>query len=155
MTDPALDALDTALIGLRRLWDAPPVLHVPDLGAVEMSTIWVVDALARLPDHGEVTVSDVAAAIDVTHSTASRLIGRAEAAGCVRRERSQHDTRRTVVTATPAGRALATAAHDARTRYLADITAQWAPQDRAALSDLLARLAAAVHDNPPSHGGTQ
>lgn len=151
--DPALAHLDTALIGLRRLWAAPPRLPDPALGAVEMSTIWIVDALDRVHDLPEVTVADVAAAIDVAHSTASRLIDRAEAAGCVSRHRSTTDTRRTVVAATPAGRALAGVARTARTDYLATVTADWTPDERRTLAELLSRLALAVHTTPPHPEG--
>jgi DNA-binding MarR family transcriptional regulator len=154
--DPALADLDTALIGLRRLWAAPPRLADPALGSVEMSTIWIVDALDRLNHLPEVTVADVAAAIDVAPSTASRLIDRAEAAGCVSRLRSATDTRRTVVAATPAGQALAGAARTARTDYLAAVTAEWTGDQRRTLAALLSRLADAVHVTPPHpHGGTQ
>lgn len=155
--DPALTDLDSALIALRRLWSAPPRFPDPELGPVEMSTIWIVDALARLDHIPEVTVADVAAAIDVAHSTASRLIDRAETAGCVSRQRSDRDTRRTVVSATPAGRALAGAARTARTHYLSAVTADWSPEQRRTLAELLSRLALAVHANPPHpdpDGGT-
>lgn len=153
--DPALADLDTALIGLRRLWSTPPRLTDPALGSVEMSTIWVVDALDRLDHLPEVTVADVATAIDVAHSTASRLIDRAEATGCVSRHRSTADTRCTVVAATPAGRALAATARTARTDYLATVTADWTPDQRRTLAELLSRLTHAVHTTPPHpEGGT-
>jgi DNA-binding MarR family transcriptional regulator len=114
-----------------------------------MSTIWVVDALDRLPDRPEVSVADLAAAIDVAHSTASRLVDRAQAAGCVFRHSSATDARRTAVALTPTGRTLAEAARTARTTYLAGITADWTPEQRRALADLLTRLAHAVHTHPP------
>lgn len=153
--DPALADLDAALIGLRRLWATPPRLPDPALGVVEMSTIWIVDALARLDHLPEVTVADVAAAMDVAHSTASRLIDRAETARCVSRHRSATDTRCTVVAATPAGQALAGVARTARTDYLAALTADWTADQRRALADLLSRLAHAVHTTPPHpDGGT-
>lgn len=145
----ALADLDTALIGLRRLWAAPPRLPDPTLGQVEMSTIWIVDALDRLTDNKEVSVADLAAALDVAHSTASRLVDRAQAAGCVSRHPSPSDSRRTAVALTPTGRTLASVARTARTGYLAAVTADWSPEQRRTLADLLTRLAAAVHTTPP------
>lgn len=150
--DPALADLDAALIGLRRLWAAPPRLPDPALGSVERSTVWVVDAMDRLEHLSEVTVADLAAALDVAHSTASRLIDRAETAGCVTRERSDRDARRTVVRVTPSGRGLAIAARTARTDYLAGMTADWTPEQRATLAELLSRLARAVRASPPHPG---
>jgi DNA-binding MarR family transcriptional regulator len=153
--DPVLADLDAALIGLRRLWAAPPRLADPTLGQVEMSTIWIVDALDRLADHPEVSVADLATAIDVAHSTASRLVDRAEAAGAVSRHPSATDSRRTAVALTPIGRTLATVARQARTSYLARVTTDWSDEQRATLADLLTRLAAAVHHTPPHPpGGT-
>jgi DNA-binding MarR family transcriptional regulator len=153
--DPALADLDTALIGLRRLWAAPPRLADPTLGQVEMSTIWIVDALDRMAEHREVSVADLATAIDVAHSTASRLVDRAEAAGCVQRHPSATDSRRTAVALTPTGRTLATVARHARTSYLAQVTTDWSDEQRSTLAELLTRLAAAVHHTPPHPpGGT-
>lgn len=150
--DLALADLDAALIGLRRLWATPPRLPDPALGSVELSTVWIVDALDRLAHLPEVTVADLAAAVDVAHSTASRLIDRAETAGCVTRERSDRDARRTVVQLTPSGRGLAEAARTARTDYLARLTADWTAEQRATLAELLARFARAVRATPPHAG---
>jgi DNA-binding MarR family transcriptional regulator len=151
--DPAVSDLDMALIGLRRLWAAPPLLPDPTLGQVEMSTIWIVDALDRLAHHPEVSVADLATAIDVAHSTASRLVGRAEAAGTVTRHPSATDSRRTAVALTPTGRTLAAVARHARTAYLAQVTADWSDEQRSTLAELLTRLAVAVHHTPPHPPG--
>ena len=147
--DTALGALDTALIELRRLWAAPARLNDPALGQVEMSTMWIVDALARLEHRREVSVTDLAAALDVAHSTASRLVDRAQAAGCATRNTGVTDSRRTAVALTPAGRALAETARAARLGYLAGVTADWNAEQRRTLADLLTRLAHAVHTTPP------
>jgi DNA-binding MarR family transcriptional regulator len=147
--DRALDDLDTALIGLRRLWAAPARLNDPTLGTVELSTIWIVDALERRAHLPETTVADLAGALDVAHSTASRLVDRAETTGAVTRKPSASDSRRTAVALTPTGRTLAQAARRARTGYLAAVTADWTPEQRTTLADLLTRLAAAVHTTPP------
>ena len=153
--DPVLADLDAALIGLRRLWAGPPRLADPTLGQVELSTIWIVDALDRLADHPEVSVADLAHAIDVAHSTASRLVDRAEVAGAVTRHPGATDSRRTAVALTPTGRTLAMVARQARTTYLARVTTDWNDEQRAILADLLTRLAAAVHQTPPHPpGGT-
>ena len=63
-----------------------------------MSTLWVVDGLRRGPTDAEMTVSDLARHMGVAHSTASRLVARAEEVGImVRRATSATDHRRVAV----------------------------------------------------------
>lgn len=134
-----LAAIDAALIALRHLWTAPPHIEDPALGQVEMSTIWVVDSLRRQPDQ---TVSELAAAMDVAHSTASRLVLRAERSGAVIRTPDPQDQRRITVTLTAAGRDLATAAAEFRIQRLATLTQDWTAEQRHTFASLLTRFAA-------------
>ncbi|MEI2643681.1 MAG: MarR family transcriptional regulator [Candidatus Nanopelagicales bacterium] len=134
-----LERIDAALIALRHLWSAPPQIEDPALGEVEMSTIWVVDCLRRTPDQ---TVSDLADAMGVAHSTASRLVQRAEHSGAVVRAQDARDQRRTTVHSTEAGRALAQTALRFRLAKLEQFTDDWATTDRRMFATLLTRFAA-------------
>lgn len=133
-----LEDIDEALIALRHLWAAPPRIDDPDLGTVEMSTIWVVDRLRRNPGQ---TVAELAGQLDVAHSTASRLIARAEQTGAVVRMPDPHDQRRVTVHLTPAGRDLAAVALEYRMRTLEAATADWTDTERASFAHLLTRFA--------------
>ena len=136
MTD--LERIDAALIALRHLWSAPPQVEDPALGKVEMSTIWVVDSLRRAPGS---TVSDLARDMGVAHSTASRLVARAEVAGAVVRTSDPRDQRRTTVDVTPAGSTLADVALRHRLSRLREATTGWNHDERRTFADLLTRFA--------------
>jgi DNA-binding MarR family transcriptional regulator len=147
--DGGLSEIDSALIGLRHLWSAPPRLDDPELGRVEMSTIWVAEAVARSGADGQPTVNDVAAALDVAPSTASRLVDRAERAGVVSRGRSAEDGRRVTIALTPAGESLATRSAGFRLAYLDRVMAGWSPAQRSDFAALLTRFVSSVNRTPP------
>jgi DNA-binding MarR family transcriptional regulator len=145
-----LERLDAALMRLRRLWTAPRTQAGMRAGdePVELSTVLVVDALAREPQH-HLGVADVAERIDVTPSTASRLVDRAVAAGMVERRVAADDARRADLHVTGAGSALHGRARAFRARYLAAVLADWTASDVSALADHLDRFARSVADAPP------
>lgn len=132
-----LEAIDTALIDLRHLWTTPPRIDDPTLGTVEMSTIWVAESLRRRPIQ---TIADLAGRMGVAHSTASRLVARAEAAGAVVRGPDPEDNRRVTVHLTPAGASLASVALDYRLQMLAGATDDWSADDIATFARLLSRF---------------
>lgn len=150
-----LSVLDDALIRLRRLWSASRTRFVED-GAtpVEMSSLLVVEACARgAADEREVTIGDVAHLADVTASTASRLVDRAEAAGLLHRTPSSVSARRIALELTPAGSALRERAVAARTCWLAEQVRAWDPADVERLGVLLSRFAdGLVAPGGPGHG---
>ncbi|GGC17516.1 MarR family winged helix-turn-helix transcriptional regulator [Cellulomonas carbonis] len=156
------DALDRALLDLRRFWTAPE--RIPDgaggtaggaaLPDVELSTLLVVEVVRSRAssDHGDgpgavvrdVGVRDVAEGLDVTPSTASRLVDRAVRAGVVAKEPGATDRRSTNLTLTPDGQRLAERARSFRAERLAGLLDGWPADDAATLARLLGRLAAAV-----------
>ena len=149
-----LDRVDRALVGLRHLWSGPLTLDDPTMGTLDMSTVWIVDALTRDEADDEVTIGELAVAIDVAHSTASRLADRAQASGAVTRRPSSRDARRVVVELTDQGRLLAATARTFRADYLDRTMAAWTSTDRSSFAELLTRFAADVatispHD--PTH----
>lgn len=142
-----LHLIDRALMDLRHLWRTPTHLVDPEFGRVETSTVLIVDVLTRQAE--PMPLPDLARALDVAHSTASRLVDRAEAAGAVRRSKAPEDARRVVVTTTPAGVRLAESSRSFRRRYLEAILAQWEPVERADFARQLARFARSVQSEPP------
>ncbi len=150
VTEDDLVRVDRALLRLRRMWDAPAGIE-HEGALVEGSTLLVCLAVeeARTEGVGEVGVVEVAAALGVTHSTASRLVSRARAAGMVERRTSPTDPRRVALTTTPAGRRLVAASREFRTGRLAALLAGWPDADVAALADLMTRFAGVV-STPPS-----
>lgn len=147
-----LGRLDAALLDLRRFVEVPAgqgdqstVRH--GHGRVEVSTVLVVDAVARVGGAGDYSIGDVAQALHVTHSTASRLVERAVVAGMLRRDRSRSDSRRTVLSLTEAGSRLRRDAVAFRTRRLEALLADWSAADVATFTRLLERFARSTH--PP------
>lgn len=87
---------------------------------------------------------DVAAAIGIDASTASRQIAALEAEGLVERHRDLGDRRAQPVMATPAGRAEYADSLRARLAAFSEAVADWPPADREQLATLLARLVAGI-----------
>lgn len=157
--DPTFATLDAALLALRRFWTAPEVVvdeAVPASAAlgrphVEVSTLLVAEAIRTACTAGrEVTVADVAAALDVAPSTASRLVDRAIAAGVAQKAPSAANRRKVRLGLTPDGAALAERARAFRAARLAALLADWHPEDRAQLARLLERFATAVRGEDPA-----
>lgn len=154
MTAKDLERIDQALIGLRHLWSGPVHLQDAALGKVEMSTVWIVNALADSDRHAEqesLSIRELATALGVAHSTASRLVDRAVTIGAITRGPDTHDARLTVVTLTDRGRTLAKTASRFRAAYLADATRTWTDDERATFADLLTRFAHSITATPPRH----
>ncbi len=101
----------------------------------------VVDAIARVGNGDGCSVGDVAEAVTVAHSTASRLVDRAVRAGMVTRTRDAAEARRAVLRLTPAGERLQASATEFRQRQLAEVTSGWSAGDVTVLSTLLQRFA--------------
>ncbi|HMO11585.1 MAG TPA: helix-turn-helix domain-containing protein [Actinotalea sp.] len=105
--DGALVEIDRALRLLRREVDPPAA--VDDHGRrIEASTLLVLEAVL---DGRARTVQDVAHHLGVAHSTASRLVTRAESAAMVRRVPSPVSAREAWVTATDLGTATRARGH--------------------------------------------
>ncbi|WP_214408757.1 MarR family winged helix-turn-helix transcriptional regulator [Sphaerisporangium fuscum] len=86
------------------------------------------------------TVTEAAAALGVDQPRASRLTAQALEAGLLRRAADQADGRRSLLLLTPEGRAALDGIHAFRQRVIAEATAAWPQEDRAALARLLTRF---------------
>ena len=98
------------------------------------------DALEVIVQLGEARMGDVAAALRVDPSTATRTVARLEAAGLVERRRSDGDGRSVVVAATPAGVELYEAIADAARAALLELYDRFDDAELATLAALLDRL---------------
>jgi len=128
---------------------APPAAVLDGGRRVETSTLLVLEALV---DAGARSVRDVAEALDVTHSTASRLVSRAEDAGMVRRTPSPDSGRSVVLTLTDEGAAVRERGARHRLALLEAATGAWEPAEVEAFAALLERFAGAT--TPPSVPGS-
>ena len=137
-----LEAIDAALIGLRRFvaGDAPE--RLVEGASIDLSTVLVVDAVARLG--GRAGIGDLAAELRVAPATATRSVDRAERAGMVRRGAGERDARRVEVALTEAGRHLDARALDFRVGRLGELLVDWPPDRIACFARDLAEFADAA-----------
>lgn len=142
VTHDQLDALDEALVSVRRLMQRPGYQRhfLAALGEpVDLGTLRAVRAVDRLADDVP-GVGDVADLLMVDRSTASRLLDRAVCAGYVTREPAPHDRRRSQLRLTAEGARLLEGANTARRQLLSAATADWEPAELESLAELLGRL---------------
>lgn len=149
--DDLLDDLDGAFRRLRRALVKPPhtTVPVPSLGRpLELAKLLACDALADLAgddtDRTPVTVKDVAVALQLEHSTVSRLLGDMEGDALVQRGVDDADRRRTTVALTDTGWAAVQDQRELRRLVTRAVLVGWTPQDATTLTTLLDRLADAV-----------
>ena len=105
----------------------------------------VVDAVARFNPVRDCSIGDVAKALQVAHSTGSRLVERAVQTGMLCRSRSNTDPRRTVLALTNAGQNLQREAAGFRTARLDALLMDWTAADVTTFADLLERFAQCAH----------
>ena len=140
-----LDALDEALVGLRRAQQRPGYRRrlLEDVsGDVELATLRLLRAVQR--DEGDPTIGRVAETLAIDPSTASRVVDRAVADGHLERRRCEEDRRRSRLRLTPAGDALLELVNHRRREVLTEITSSWDTVDVGQLVTLLTSLVAAL-----------
>jgi DNA-binding MarR family transcriptional regulator len=145
---PLLDALDDALVAVRRVQLRPgyrgrvlaALDHPIELGALR--TLRVVERRGE----DATCVGDVAEVLAIDPSTASRAVDRCVAAGWLERTPSRADRRRTELTLSATGRVVLATVTASRRELLAEVTGDWAEGDLAQLTVLLDRLVAAFDD---------
>jgi len=104
--------------------------------------------LVLLCARGPQRVQDLADALGVNPSTATRGVDRLATRGLARRRRAAGDRREVRISPTADGRDLVQQVTALRRAELARILGAMAPGDRAALADSLAALAAAAGETP-------
>ena len=150
-----LEGLDAALLELRTLVARPGYRRrlLGPLGRrVELSTVRLLQAVERAD--AQPSIGEVAAAVGVDPSTASRLVEQRVGEGLLERHRSPEDGRRTTLHLTDGGRALLAELKDSRHDLLAEITGGWDVVDLEALEILMSRLAEGFARLEAEAGGT-
>ncbi len=112
------------------------------------------DTLEVVVAHGEIRMGDLAAALRIDPSTATRNVARLEEAGLVRRRRRAEDARTVAVAATAHGNALHARLRSRAHEALDELFARFDPGEQRTLADLLERLVAGLDElvslPPPS-----
>jgi DNA-binding MarR family transcriptional regulator len=145
VSDHAIDTLDRVFRRIRRSMIKPPQTQVamPSLGRpVDLATLMACDTLAELHESGQdASVKDLATAMELDHSTVSRLVGENKVEGLVQRSVDPADRRRTQLQLTELGeRVVADFRH--MQRFVArTVMADWPASDVQELTRLLTQLA--------------
>ena len=118
--------------------------------AAEDTTIAQYRALVVLASRGPQRMSDLAAALDVTPSTAGRMCDRLLRKGLIRRHRARADRRAVQVSVTAFGRQVVDQATARRRALIADILRRLPDRQQSAVASALAAFAAAAGEIPDS-----
>ncbi len=143
MSDPYRE-IDQAFLVMHRALTASFSANDSMFGRVEMSTLWVLDALWRNPTTELMTIGDIAVALHIAPSTASRFVARARIAETVVKIRSTRDGRNVCIAFTDRGEAMARGAERWRFSFLRDHTTGWSAAELDTLGALLSRMGASL-----------
>ena len=149
MTEQGADeaAVDAVLTASRTL----VAVATMSLGAaVEDTTLAQYRALVVLASRGPQRVGDLAAALDVTPSTAGRMCDRLLRKGLIRRHRARADRRAVQVSVTASGREVVDQATARRRALIAGILRRLPAGQQSAVAGALAAFAAAAGEIPDS-----
>jgi DNA-binding MarR family transcriptional regulator len=149
MIEQAADqaAVDAVLTASRTL----VAVATSSLGAAaEDTTIAQYRALVVLASRGPQRMTDLAAALDVTPSTAGRMCDRLLRKGLIRRHRARADRRAVQVSITAAGRQVVDHATERRRALIAGILGRLPAAQQAEVAGALQAFAAAAGEIPDS-----
>jgi DNA-binding MarR family transcriptional regulator len=138
-----------ALFRLVRFWSRRWTTRTSEALTGEMrhaQHILVLEAVDAM--RGEATVSAVAHQLGLDHSGASRMVKDAAMAGCITREESEEDKRRTVVRLTGQGSELLAGARQWQQKVFDELTASWDAKDKAQFAGYLRRMAGELEVGP-------
>jgi DNA-binding MarR family transcriptional regulator len=142
-TETCLDALDDALVAVRRALQRPSYRRqlMTRLGDDErLGTVRIVRAVARIGE--PCSVGDVADLLAIDPSTASRSVEDAVVRGYLARGACRQDRRKALLQITEQGSVLLERMTAVRRELLAEVTGDWAPADLMGLVQQLRRLLA-------------
>ena len=140
--DPVLIKVDEALLTLGRPSHLRRIGERVRAGAGLPLDRAAYPVLRGIAECGPVRLSDLAARLGVEISTASRQVKELEQAGLVERTGDPKDGRVTMLALAPAGREALKKLRESWRRTLVEILDAWPEEEREALANLLARLAA-------------
>lgn len=138
------DAIEAALVGLvRRTTDPRGNRKLNERAGVDFDrSSWIL--LLRIAENEPVRLSEIADAIGIDASTASRQVARLVDAGVVERRPDPADGRALLHQLTTSGRAVLDRMRTARREWVADLLAPFDAADRRRLAALLTRLVDSV-----------
>lgn len=116
-------------------------LHAGGVAELTPTKLRALDVLAR---SGGLRVGELADAMGVDETSATRLADRLQAAGLIERRRAPEDGRVAIVVLTLHGQELAEDAAEQRRRFFEDVLAALAPAERRELVRLTAKAADAL-----------
>lgn len=116
-------------------------LHAGGVAELTPTKLRALDVLAR---SGGLRVGELADAMGVDETSATRLADRLQSAGLIERRRAPEDRRVAIVVLTLHGQELAEAAAEQRRRFFEDVLASLAPRERKELVRLTAKAADAL-----------
>jgi DNA-binding MarR family transcriptional regulator len=108
---------------------------------VTPTQLWILAAVVR---HGSIGIGELAATEDVNPTMLSRVIGKLDDAGLIRRVHDPRDRRAALVEPTAAGRRLKQRIQEQRTAALAELLNGLSPQQEEALAAAVPALEALV-----------
>ncbi len=148
-----VDSVDKTFRRLRKATVKPPAaqLPMPCLGVpLDVAKIFACDAVADLAEHGSpVSVKDVALALDLEHSTVSRLLSELADDGLIIRGMDPGDRRRTTVELTELGHEVVAEATTMSRFFTRILLAEWTRDEVDELARVMSRLAVTIHDRLP------
>ena len=133
--------LDVALTEVIRLARDPRLTERMSVGIDEAVDRRLFLLLNLIADRGPVRASDLVEVMAVDQSTVSRQLAALIDHGLVTRSTDPSDRRAALVAITREGRSAIGIAREAWQRTLAELTAEWSPEQRAALLQSLDQLA--------------
>ena len=144
----AIERVDRNFLRMRRMMVKPPATTLPMAATgdkIDIAKVMACMAIAEAttetePDGQSPTITQVATALELDHSTASRLVTDAEAEGLVQRGTDPTDRRRTTVELTDTGRAAVAESAAMRHWVLSHVLAEWEGTDVDMLADLIERF---------------
>jgi DNA-binding MarR family transcriptional regulator len=107
---------------------------------IELSHLDVLALVKRLGHEQEVTVGTIADHLRLDHSRASRIVAELVKQGVLRRQASQEDARRTIVTLTRKGADLRAQLENVKFEVLSQILSDWREDEVAAFAELYNRF---------------
>ena len=139
----ALTRLDRALLALRHVLVRPVTseLQIPSLGrSVEFAKVAACEGVAGVSaDGATVTVKSLAEALQLDHSTMSRVVADCEADGLLVRGSDPADRRRTTISLTADGDSLVADSLALRVWFMGEVLADWPEADLETLTYMLER----------------
>jgi DNA-binding MarR family transcriptional regulator len=116
-------------------------LAISRVGAgIELSHLDVLGLVKRLSHAQEVTVGTIADHLRIDHSRASRIVAELVKNGVLRRQASQEDARRTIVTLTRKGADIRAQLESVKFEVLSQVLSDWREDEVAAFAQLYDRF---------------